>query len=311
MLSGLWMARNSALGASAVSVAYAKVNLYLHVTGKRDDGYHLLDSLMAFAGAHDVLSARLPVLGGDGLSLTVDGPFGDLLEGEEDNLVLRSGRALRERFAGGAALGADIHLTKNLPVASGIGGGSADAAAALKALCRLWGLCPDADELAALALELGADVPFCLAGTAAYVGGIGEDICVLGDLPGAGILLVNPLMPLSTPAVFKARRGGFTDVSQHPGRFETSPETAADLAVLLRQRRNDLTAPAVAIMPEIDRILSAIRDLPGCLLGRMSGSGATSFGLFADEDAAKGAAEILARENPGLWIYASRLLGRI
>ncbi len=283
------------------AAAPAKINLYLHVVGRREDGYHLLDSLVAFADVHDTVTA----VEGDGLSLKLEGPFGAALTAEPDNLVLRAARALAE--LGGVEPRARLRLIKRLPVASGIGGGSADAAAALRVLAALWKLSPAAGDLNKLALALGADVPVCLGGRAVYMGGIGEKLAPAPALPPAGLVLVNPGVPLSTPPVFKARTGPFSE----PARFAQAPRDARALARLLEERRNDLSAPAIALVPAIDRILAALARCEGCLLARMSGSGATCFGLFADRAAAARAARALAGAEPGWWVAAGDLVGDI
>jgi 4-diphosphocytidyl-2-C-methyl-D-erythritol kinase len=280
-------------------VAPAKLNLYLHVLGRRADGYHLLDSLVAFASTHDTLIAE-PA---DQLSLAFDGPFGPALARDgAENLVLKAARRLAAQA--GRAPSARLTLIKRLPLASGIGGGSADAAAALRALIALWDINVEPTQLASLALSLGADVPVCLQGRAAYFGGIGEDIAPAPPLPEIGLLLVNPGLELATATVFKARAGGFSS----PGRLSRAPSDAADLAHQLAARRNDLEAPAHSIAPVIGRVLEALSGLDGCLLARMSGSGATCFGLFADEARARQAARHLAAAEPGWWIEAGRLI---
>lgn len=281
--------------------APAKINLYLHVTGRRDDGYHLLDSLVAFAGIHDIVSAR-PA---DDFSLAVDGPFADGLPAEADNLVLRAARRLAT--AAGIERGAALSLTKRLPAAAGLGGGSSDAASTLKALDDLWGLHMADSALAELALELGADVPVCLAARAAFVGGIGEKLAPAPALPTAWLVLVNPRVALSTPRVFAARGGGFSD----DGRFAYSPGDAGELAALLQARRNDLTEAAIALEPAVGEALAALAAAPEALLWRMTGSGATCFGLFADVDAATQAALALGRAHPDWWIKPATLEGNI
>ena len=288
--------------AASISVAApAKINLYLHVVGRRPDGYHELDSLVAFADIADTVSAA-PA---DAVSLAVDGRFAAALAGDAaDNLVLRAAGLLAARVD--VTTGAALQLTKALPVASGIGGGSSDAAATLLALQRLWGLAPTSDVLAALAARLGADVPVCLLGRAAWLGGIGEVLEPASKLPPVAILLVNPGIALSTPAVFKARRGAFSN----PGRFAAMPADAVGLAAALRERRNDLTAAAVALVPAIGDVLADLAASDGALLGRMSGSGATCFALFADEDAARAAGVDLARKHPRWWVAAGRLVDR-
>ena len=284
---------------TVTETARAKLNLYLHVTGRRDDGYHLLDSLVAFASAGDVLTARQA----DALTLAVDGPFAAALRDEPDNLVLRAARALA--VATGGKGGAALTLTKNLPVASGIGGGSTDAAAALRALSRLWYATPPRDVLDAIAVRLGADVPVCLDGCTAFIGGIGERRDRAPALPAAGLVLVNPRIPLATPAVFGKRTGPFSQ----PSRFATPPRDAVALAEQLRARRNDLTEPARALVPAIGEVLDAIAASPGCLLDRMSGSGATCFGLYASTDIAERAASWLAARKPGWWVLPTALAG--
>ena len=276
--------------------APAKVNLYLHVTGRRDDGYHLLDSLAVFAGVGDVLRFA-PA---KDISLAIDGPQGGDLQAEPDNIVLKAARRLAE--AAGITSGAAIRLTKNLPVASGIGGGSADAAATLIGLCRLWSVAPAG--LPAIALTLGADVPVCLAGRAAQMAGVGEQLTPAAALPPAWLLLVNPRVGVATPAVFKARRG---DVSP-PMPLAEPPADAVALAAALARRHNDLTVPAVALAPVIGEVLAAIEALPDCLLARMSGSGATCFGLFADEAAARVAGAVLAAAHGDWWVAPAPIL---
>jgi 4-diphosphocytidyl-2-C-methyl-D-erythritol kinase len=279
---------------SLTEFAPAKVNLHLHVVGRRDDGYHLLDSFVVFAAAGD----RLSVSASDDLSLSVTGPFAAGLQGEADNLVLRAAHALAEH-AGIRATGALV-LEKNLPVASGIGGGSADAAAALRLLCRFWGLDRDAPQ--AVAARLGADVPVCLAGRPALMGGIGERLAPAPGLPDIGILLINPGVAVSTPSVFRARTGLFSCVAEWPRNGWTD---AADLAASLRLTGNDLEPPARLLAPVIADMLETIAVLPGCLLARMSGSGATCFGLFPAPAVAQSAAASISRE--GWWVWGGGL----
>ncbi len=272
--------------------APAKVNLYLRVVGRQPDGYHLLDSLAVFAGVAD----RLMVAPAAELSLTLAGPFGAALAAEPDNLVLRAARALAAQ-AGIVARG-QLALEKYLPVASGIGGGSADAAAAIRLLCRFWKLTPSGADLADIAIRLGADVPVCLGGFPARMGGIGEFLAPAPELPAYGMVLVNPGVALSTQAVFRARAGGFSTPAALPQRWRDAAEMAAGLALL----GNDLQAPAIALCPEIGGVLAAIAAARGCLLAQMSGSGATCFGLFDDAETAARAATVLAR--PGWWVSA-------
>ena len=238
--------------------APAKVNLYLHVVGKRADGYHLLDSLVVFADVGDRLTLEPAAAPG----LTVTGPFAGAIPPGDDNLALRAVRRLAA--ATGRPDGIAVTLDKRLPVAAGIGGGSADAAAVLRGLATLWDLAPDDPRLLEVAAGLGADVPVCLAGRTAWLGGVGERLEPGPDLAGVPILLVNPGVPLSTPEVFRARRGVIGDV------------------------------------------LAALAAQPGCRLARMSGSGATCFGLFDSPAAAKAAEAALA--GRGWWAAAAVLL---
>jgi 4-diphosphocytidyl-2-C-methyl-D-erythritol kinase len=278
--------------------APAKVNLYLHVVGRRDDGYHLLDSLVVFAGVGDTLTFR-PA---DRLTLSLAGPQADSLAAEPDNLVLRAARRLAE--AAGIDPQAAITLTKRLPVASGIGGGSADAAAALRGLARLWGLDADAERLNRIGMALGADLPVCLRGRPAQMSGIGEVLAETPPLPASWLLLVNPRLGLATPAVFKSRNAAFSP----PAPLTAAPADTAILAEVLSGRRNDLAAPAIGLMPVIADILAALLRTEACLLARMSGSGATCFGLYATEAAARSAARALAEDNPGWWLAPAPLL---
>lgn len=276
--------------------APAKINLYLHVLGRRDDGYHLLDSLIAFAAVHDTVTVRPAAA----LDLRIDGPFADALPATADNLVVCAARALAA--AGGTVPRASITLTKTLPVAAGTGGGSADAAAALVALNALWGINLGADALAAIGLGLGADVPACLYGAPLYAGGIGEDIAAGPALPGAGLLLVNPGVPLSTADVF----GALGDAFSRPGRFTAPVPDATALATTLAARRNDLLRPARDLAPAIAETLAALEADDACLLARLSGSGPTCFGLFEHESAATRAGEAIAARYPGWWVRATR-----
>ena len=279
--------------------APAKVNLCLHVVGKRADGYHLLDSLVAFAGVGDTLDISPAAT----LELEITGPTAGLIPSEGENIVLKAARLLAE--AAGIAKGASIRLTKRLPVAAGIGGGSADAAAALKGLAQLWQVTLPPERMQALALSIGADVPVCLEGRPTRMCGIGEELSPAPALPPAWLVLVNPMIPLHTPAVFKARTGPFSA----PDPLTESPADAPALALALAARRNDRTPPAVSIEPVVGEMLAAITATEGCLLSRMSGSGATCFGLFATQAQASEAATKLQLARPGWWVAPAELLG--
>lgn len=272
--------------------APAKVNLTLHVSGQRADGYHLLDSLVVFAGVGDRITVRDDVR----LGLEVTGPEAAALGAGADNLVLRAARSFD------TDRGAVIRLDKRLPVASGIGGGSADAAATLAALGRLWDLpLPDPAEV----LALGADVPVCLSGRPVRMRGIGETLDPIPSLPERlALVLANPRVAVPTPAVFRAlARRTNPPMADLPAEFAS----AGDFADWLHAQRNDLEPAAIGLAPIIRETLDALATT-GCLLTRMSGSGATCFGLFADPEAAETAAETLRRDRPDWWIAAAPVL---
>jgi len=292
-------AEPAAVGSACVEQAWAKINLTLQIVGRRPDGYHELESLVVFAEVGDVL--KIEAAGN--LSLCVDGPFAPGLASEDDNLVLRAAQALAERA--GVAPAASVTLTKNLPVASGIGGGSADAAAALRGLSRLWNIALPAVELEALALGLGADVPVCLRGEPVVMSGIGETLQPVPAVPPLWLLLVNPGVAVATPAVFKALAGACSAVAEP----RLPPADPAGFIAWVSARRNDLEAPACSLAPVIRDVLAVLAVLPGCRLARMSGSGATCFGLFESEDAARGAATALAGGHVGWWVAPARLRG--
>lgn len=282
------------MATEAVSeAAPAKLNLCLHVTGRRVDGYHLLDSLVVFADVSD----RVFAAPARGLSLVVAGPEGAGLLADDDNLVLRAARCMG---IGDAAL----VLDKQLPIASGIGGGSADAAATLRALSRLTGR-----PLPALSdvLRLGADVPVCLASRPARMTGIGDRLSPLPPLPRMGCLLVNPRLPVPTPQVFAA-----LDRHENPAMPdlpEAALASAANLAGwLAAHSRNDLVLPARSVAPVLADVQAALEAIPGCLLARMSGSGGTHFGLFASPEAAASAAGRFREAHPFWWTAAGRIL---
>jgi len=272
--------------------APAKVNLTLHVTGRRADGYHLLDSLVVFAEVGDVVRAAPSAR----LSLSLSGPFGTELEAGRDNLVLRAAGLIDPAGT------AQLSLEKNLPVASGLGGGSADAAAALRALARLWGADLPAPERAA---RLGADVPVCLEGAPCRMRGTGERLDRLPPLPPVTLVLVNPRLPLATAAVFAALAG-----RANPPMPEPLPDLAGFDALLtfLAACRNDLEPAARRLMPAIAEVTAALAAQPGCRLARMSGSGATCFGLFAGRAAAEAAAAAIRRDRPAWWVAAAAVL---
>lgn len=278
--------------------APAKLNLYLHVLGRRADGYHDLASLVAFADIGDTLH----IAPASDFRFVVIGPMAAALDdGEpEANLCVRAARALAARLD--RPLDLALTLVKRLPVASGIGGGSSDAAATLRLLCAYWGVEVDGAALAAIALALGADVPVCLGGVTAEIRGVGERIHPVPALPSAAVVLVNPGFALPTARVFRNWGGG-----GEPPPPWTPPPDAADLAARLHQCRNDLTAAAVGLEPAVGEVLDALAARPGCLLARMSGSGATCFGLFADAGVAAAVAEAMQDAHPTWWVRAAPL----
>lgn len=296
------IAVNQTATEEVVERAPAKVNLWLRVTGRRANGYHELDSLVAFAGIGDTLTARPSTA----LSLEIVGEFAAPLLAAQpatpDNLVLRAAHALANALDRDPV--ASLTLEKNLPVASGIGGGSADAAAALRALQRLWNLDPLPAEVAAVGLSLGADVPVCLAGRSSRMTGIGEILQpVPGGLPSLAAVLVNPGVPVSTHTVFKALSGDYSAPPRPPDAFAD----AEALLTVLAQQRNDLEAPAIRLAPEIGAVLAALEACDGVRLTRMSGSGATCFGLFDTQAAAQEAAQRIRGEKPDWWVAACAL----
>jgi 4-diphosphocytidyl-2-C-methyl-D-erythritol kinase len=275
---------------AATEFAPAKINLTLHVTGRRADGYHLLDSLVVFAGVGDRVSAMLA----DTLSLEVTGPMAAGLTGEGDNLVLRAARLM--------GVPARIGLEKVLPISSGIGGGSADAAATLRLLARLAGrVLPGPAEV----LALGADVPVCLAGQAVRMTGIGEGLAPVPRLPEAWLVLANPRVAVSTPAVFRALAR-----ADNPPMPRELPRLrgVAELAAFVAMQRNDLEAPAMAELPVIGRVRAALSAQAGCRVARMSGSGATCFGLFDDPLSARAAVLAIRAAEPAWWVADAPLL---
>lgn len=288
--AGLSAAPSVAAPAAPDETAFAKLNLALHVRARRADGYHELETLFAFVDAGD----RLSVAPADELSLTVGGPFAAALADEDsaDNLVLRAARAMQAHF--GVSAGAAIRLDKHLPVAAGLGGGSADAAAAARALARLWRLDADAVALVAAIGGLGADVPVCVASRTVIGRGIGDAMSPwpgAAALTGTPLLLVNPRVACPTGPVFRAWDG----VDRGP--------LGDDPALW----RNDLEAGAVALVPEIADCLAALRGCAGTRMVRMSGSGATCFVLFADAAARDAAEQAIHAARPGWWTMTGAL----
>jgi 4-diphosphocytidyl-2-C-methyl-D-erythritol kinase len=279
-----------------VEAARAKVNLALHILGRRADGYHDLDSIVVFADLAD----RLTLTPAEDWSLEIAGHFAGDLGNGADNLVLGAAKAL-EQLLPGRIRPARLRLDKNLPVASGIGGGSADAAAAIRGLLRLGGIAQEKIDLARLAVTLGADVPVCLYGKTCRMTGIGERIEPLTDVPRMPALLVNPGVAVATAEVFRR-------LALPPGQagFGPMPRREGDVLAWLGACRNDLQPAAVTLVPAVGVVLDKLASSSGCRLARMSGSGATCFGLFEGIDAAEAAAQRMRAHG---WWAAPTMLG--
>ena len=289
-----------------VEYGRAKVNLTLRVIGRRVDGYHDLESVVAFADCAD----RLALTPGSELTLETTGPLANACGATSDNLVLKAARLLAERVDN-LALGA-FTLDKVLPVAAGIGGGSADAAAALRLLARLNGLAADDARIQQVALKTGADVPVCLASRACDMTGVGETLLPL-SLPQLPAVLVNPRVPVATKDVFAALglrsgelRVGVTDVIRAPA-WPDQGASVGDWVKVLAGVPNDLEPPALRVQPVIADVLSALRSGPGAQLARMSGSGATCFAIFSSASDAQTAAARISAEHPAWWVHAGEL----
>jgi len=280
----------------------AKINLALHVTRRREDGYHDLESLIAFADIFDDLEAEVD----EADSLTISGPFASGLGAGPTNLVLRAVAAFRQRWPDLTPPGLRLHLTKNLPVAAGIGGGSADAAAALRMLAAMAPASLSVPDLADLAAGLGADVPACLLSRPLVARGVGEILSPLAGFPQVYVTLVNPGVAVATADVFRRLRSH----DNYPLPALPEPLTRpAQLGLWLAETRNDLQPPAVKLVPEIGDIIEEMAQLPGVILARMSGSGATVFALFGSEGQAHDGASQLRRLHPDYWVGTAPLIG--
>jgi 4-diphosphocytidyl-2-C-methyl-D-erythritol kinase len=283
--------------------APGKINLCLHVLGRRSDGYHLLESLAAFTALGDTLGFAP----GESLTLDRSGPEAGGLPAPESDLVLRAARALAE--AAGIEPRAHIKQVKRLPIGGGLGGGSSDAATTLLGLARLWQVDLMRVDLAALAERLGADVPMCLMRRASVMRGIGEALTPVPPLPAAPILLVNPRLPAPTAEVFRRYAAGARPAVLRHLPAPTAPiADARALARLLAECDNDLTEAAIAVVPAIGAIIDALGRIEACLVARMTGSGATCFGLFVDAASRDEAARALALRHPGWWVAATSLV---
>jgi 4-diphosphocytidyl-2-C-methyl-D-erythritol kinase len=289
-----------------IEEARAKVNLTLRVVGRRVDGYHDLESLVAFADCAD----RLSLVSGPGLDLTTIGPLASACGETADNLVLKAARLLGERVPDMKA--GSFTLDKVLPVAAGIGGGSADAAAALRLLAKLNGLALDDNRLVEVALLTGADVPVCLASRPCDMTGVGENLLPL-SLPKMPCVMVNPRIAVATKDVFSAlglRNGellvGFSDIIQAPA-WPEAGASVEDWVEALAESSNDLEAPAMRIQPVITEVIAALNAANGAWLARMSGSGATCFAIFENTAEAQRAAQKIQLDHPQWWVHAGVL----
>ena len=288
--------------------AYAKINLFLHVTGRRDDGYHLLESLVVFTEYGDEITVSRSE---SDLSLKITGPFSGTLDTGGNNFALKAARLLQKSCVdkGVKMGGAHIHLVKNLPISSGIGGGSADAAATLRALAQLW---PQADEIidsheftSKLTTVLGADIMMCLKSKSLIASGIGEKVETV-NLPELWLVLVNPGKAISTPEVFGHFELHETSHKMPPLPGIANAHTVADY---LKRTSNDLIEPALKIAPVIKDVITTLQQSEDCLYANMSGSGATCFGLYENKKSAQNAANQIQAAQPNWWCIATKTLG--
>ncbi len=283
-----------------IEQAPPKVNLTLDITGRREDGYHLLHSLVVFPGGGDELSFEPSKK----LELTVSGPFSAGLPTSADNLVVQIAAYLRSYFH--VTSGANIHLTKNLPVASGIGGGSADAAATLRGLNKLWDLGLGRERLQEIGALFGADIPVCVKSVPCFMEGVGEKLSDQVVMPGLGILLVNPGVSVATPLIFSKLnypKGEVGDVPEKVSRFGDT----GSLIAYLKARFNDLQSPAVSLVSEIANVLDVLEGSDSSLFHRMSGSGATCFALYPSYEIATTAASAISSAHPDWWVHPASL----
>ena len=279
--------------------AWAKVNLALHVIGQRDDGYHLLDSLVVFANTGDEVSVRAA----NELSMTITGPMASGLADNKSNLAMMAALRLKQAASarGLATSGAHIHLLKRLPIAAGIGGGSADAAATLRALNNLWNLSLTNTDLECIGTSLGADVPVCIAHKSTQITGIGTELDQISDFPNLHMVLANPNVAISTPKVFEK----LENRENLPlAAFPVVNDNELWLS-WIKSTRNDLQKAATSLSPDIERVITTLLN-NGAKLARMSGSGATCFGIFANASEAQGAAKKLRALHPNWWVEAAQ-----
>ena len=285
------------------AIAPAKVNLYLHITGKKKTGYHELDSLIVFTELHDIISVTTH----HNIEISVRGPLaGQLSESPETNLVYKAAQILTELTD--IPKGAKITVSKNIPVAAGLGGGSADAAAAIQALCKLWNIGLEDRVLATIALSLGSDVPACLLSKTAQISGFGEILKPVPEFPkNLHLVLVNPGIKLLTKSVYEGFRGPFKG-TKSISLFPTNP---TNLPAFLQQCSNDLSESAKELCPDIIEVLDALESCTGCYLARISGSGPSCFGIFPNAKVANLAALQIARRKTDWWVKATTAASHI
>lgn len=282
-------------------LAPAKINLDLLITGRRADGYHLLDSLVAFTEFGDELVA----CESQGLTLEIKGPFAKELKVNQDNLILKAARAICKKT--GIIPNIKFTLIKNLPVSSGIGGGSADAAAALKLCIDFFSLDLNDTKLNEIALKLGADVPVCLRSSTSHMSGVGEKMIGVKLISNMHVLLVNPGLSISTPTVFAAYKNS-VEIFDEARSFLNNQMHLPLMIDTLKKSRNSLQGPATSLEPRIKDVLTVLKNIDNIFLSRMSGSGATCFALFQNEKDCKRAEEIIAMEKPNWWVKATKFL---
>jgi 4-diphosphocytidyl-2-C-methyl-D-erythritol kinase len=300
-------------GKAAVSLAtlaepaLAKINLTLRVLGRRADGYHLLESLVCFAAMGDRVELRI----GEPLELRVTGPAADAAGPLDDNLVLHAARALEQRVPK-LKLGR-FSLTKRLPVGAGLGGGSADAAAALRLLAQANGLPQDDARLYEAAREIGSDVPVCLSSVPRWISGTGHELSAPVTMPKLFVVLVNPGIPLATRDVYGALAARTVaapiKTESAKAQVQSVPRSRKEFLAFVSGLANDLEPPAFRLAPIVEEVLVKIHDQPACVLARMSGSGSTCFGIFASRNAAKLAARTLAIRHPKWWVRDTEIGG--
>jgi len=291
----------------------AKINLYLHVTGKREDGYHFLDTLIAFTDVYD----EVDIKPADKFSLKISGEFSHLVENDENNIVTRAAKLMAKEC--GNDVNVSINLVKNIPVGAGLGGGSGDAAATLILLNEIFKAGLSQEKLTEIGLKLGADVPIFINRHAAFVAGIGDKITNTVNLPELYAVLVYPHKPLSTKKVFTSLHSseGVLESNVYNKDISNSQAwimkqiqndvTGKDWISFLKQNHNDLENPAIKLLPEIKDLIVELSELEGCAFARMSGSGSTCFAIFESKQQAEISAVLLQKVHSGFWVRAVKI----